>query len=426
MELTNTEILNYHDQGKVSLHIRKSCETQRELSIAYSPGVAVPCEEIRKDPSLAYKYTAKCNSVAVISDGSAVLGLGDIGGLASKPVMEGKMVLFKKFANIDGTDIELDVHSVDEIVDVCAAIAPTFGGINLEDIGAPKCFEIEKKLQERVDIPVMHDDQHGTAIITTAALMNASELQGKSIPDMKIVMNGAGAAAVSCARMYKDLGAQHVILCDSKGVINHKREDLNEFKKEFVYETEAETLAEAMKDADLFLGLSVAKAVSKDMVASMAPNPIIFTLANPVPEILPEEVREVRDDAIIGTGRSDYPNQVNNVLGFPFIFRGALDVQAKKITENMKMAAAKALAELAKQPVSYHVKAAYDNEELEYGKDHIIPTPFCREVLIWVSSAVAKAAVDDGVSEFVNFDIKAYRRHLSNSVYLDHNNDDFK
>ena len=426
MQLTNTEILDYHDKGKVSLHIRKSCETQRELSIAYSPGVAVPCEEIHKDPSLAYKYTAKGNSIAVISDGSSVLGLGNIGPLASKPVMEGKMVLFKKFANIDGTDIELDVHSVDEIVNVCAAIAPSFGGINLEDIGAPQCFEIEKKLQERVNIPVMHDDQHGTAIITSAALMNASELVGKNIPEMKIVINGAGAAAVTCAKMYRDLGAKHILMCDSKGVINHKRDDLNEFKKDFAYETEASTLAEAMKDADLFLGLSVAKAVSKDMVASMAKDPIIFTLANPTPEILPEEVKEVRDDAIIGTGRSDYPNQVNNVLGFPFIFRGALDVRAKKITENMKMAAAHALAQLAKEPISYNVKAAYNNEDLEYGKEHIIPTPFCKEVLIWVSSAVAQAAVEDGVSDLKDFDVKAYRRELSNSIYIDHNNDDFK
>ena len=426
MKLTHTEILDYHDKGKVSLHIRKSCQTQKDLSIAYSPGVAIPCEEIHKDPSLAYKYTAKCNSVAVISDGSSVLGLGDIGPLASKPVMEGKMVLFKKFANIDGSDIVLDVHTVDEIVDVCAAIAPTFGGINLEDIKAPKCFEIEKKLQERVNIPVMHDDQHGTAMITTAALMNASELVGKEVSAMKIVINGAGAAAMSCAKMYKDLGAQNIIMCDTKGVLNHKREDLNEYKQAFVIETELDTLEEAMRDADVFLGLSVAGAVSKQMVASMAKDPIIFTLANPTPEIYPEEIKEVRDDAIIGTGRSDYPNQVNNVLGFPYIFRGALDVQAKKITENMKMAAAKALANLAKQPVSYSVKAAYDNEDLAYGKEHIIPTPFCREVLIWVSSAVAQAAVDDGVSDMKDFDSKLYRKQLSEAVYMDHNNDDFK
>ena len=426
MKLTDEEILNYHLGGKTSVHIKKECETQKDLSIAYSPGVAVPCLEIQKDPALAYKYTAKCNTVAVISDGSAVLGLGDIGPLASKPVMEGKVVLFKKFANVDGIDLELDVHDTKNIIDVCAAIAPSVGGINLEDIAAPKCFEIEKELQKRVDIPVMHDDQHGTAIITTAALMNAAELVDKKIQDLKIVISGAGAAAMICAKMYKDLGAKHILMCDSKGVINHKREDLNKYKQEFIYETQDNTLEEAIKDADVLLGLSVAGTVSKNMVASMAKKPIIFVLANPVPEILPEEIKEVRDDAIIGTGRSDYPNQVNNVLGFPFIFRGALDVHAKKITENMKMAAAYALANLAKEPVPYYVKAAYGDETLAFGKDHIIPKPFNKEALIWVSSAVAQAAIDDGVSDMKDFDYEEYKKALRDSVYFDKGNDDYK
>jgi malate dehydrogenase (oxaloacetate-decarboxylating)(NADP+) len=420
MKLTDEEILEYHLVGKISTHIRKECETQKDLSIAYSPGVAIPCLEIEKDPTLAYKYTAKGNTVAVISDGTAVLGLGDLGPLASKPVMEGKVVLFKKFANVDGIDLELDVHDAKSIIDVCAAIAPSVGGINLEDISAPKCFEIEKELQKRVNIPVMHDDQHGTAIITTAALMNAVELANKDLETMKIVISGAGASAMTCAKMYKLLGAKNILMCDSKGVINTRREDLNEYKKEFVTDTQCNTLEEALKDADMLLGLSKAGAVSKDMVSSMAKDPIILVLANPTPEILPEEIREVRDDAIIGTGRSDYPNQVNNVLGFPFIFRGALDVQAKEITENMKMAAARALAKLAKEPIPYYVKAAYNNPDLEYGKNHIIPTPFNKEVLIWVSSAVAQAAIEDGVTDIKEFNIEKYRCHLRNMAYIDH------
>ena len=420
MKLTNEEILNYHLNGKTGTHVKKTCDTQRDLSMAYTPGVAIPCKEIEKDPSLAYKYTSKGNTVAVISDGTAVLGLGDIGPLGAKPVMEGKVVLFKKFANLDGVDLVLDEKDPKKIVDICRALAPTFGGINLEDIKAPKCFEIEKELQEKVDIPIMHDDQHGTAIITTAALMNASELANKNIKDMKIVISGAGAAAMSCAKMYKALGAADIYMCDSKGVINHKRDDLNIYKKEFIKETDAETLEDVIKNADMILGLSVAGTVTKDMIASMAPNPIVLVLANPVPEILPEEVMEVRDDAIIGTGRSDYPNQVNNVLGFPFIFRGAIDVEAKKITENMKMAAATALAQLAKQPIPYYVKAAYNNQDLEYGKNHIIPKPFNKEVLIWVSSAVAQAAIEDNVTDNKEFDIEEYRKHLREVAYIDH------
>ncbi len=419
MELTNEEILDYHLGGKTSTHIRKVCDTQKDLSMAYTPGVAVPCKEIEKDPSLAYKYTNKGNTVAVISDGTAVLGLGDIGPLGAKPVMEGKVVLFKKFAGVDGVDIELNEKDPQKIIDICAALEPSFGGINLEDIKAPKCFEIERELQKRVNIPVMHDDQHGTAIITTAALINAAELAGKKIEDMKIAISGAGAAAMSCAKMYKKLGAKNILMCDSKGVINHKRDDLNEYKKEFIVQTDDITLKDAIKDADMLLGLSVAGTVTKEMVASMAPKPVILVLANPTPEILPEEIKQVRDDAIIGTGRSDYPNQVNNVLGFPFIFRGALDVAAKKITENMKMSAAKALAELAKQPIPYYVKAAYNDTNLTYGEEHIIPKPFNKEVLIWVASAVAKAAIEDGVSERKDFDIERYKKHLRDIVYME-------
>jgi malate dehydrogenase (oxaloacetate-decarboxylating)(NADP+) len=420
MKLTDEEILQYHHGGKIGTHVKKECETQRDLSIAYSPGVAVPCLEIEKNPHLAYKYTAKGNTVAVISDGSAVLGLGDIGALGAKPVMEGKVVLFKKFANVDGIDLELDVHDPKSIIEVCAAIAPSVGGINLEDISAPKCFEIETELQKQVDIPVMHDDQHGTAIITTAALMNAIELVGKKIEDIKVVISGAGGASMSCARMYRDLGVQNIIMCDSKGVINHKRDDLNIYKQDFIAQTDATTIKEAIKDADVLLGLSKAGTVSKEMVRSMAKDPIIFVLANPTPEIMPEEILEVRDDAIIGTGRSDYPNQVNNVLGFPFIFRGALDVQASKITENMKMAAAHALAKLAKEPIPYYVKAAYNNPDLEYGKNHIIPAPFNKEVLIWVASAVANAAINDGVAKIKEFDLKEYQCHLRTMAYIDH------
>ncbi len=409
--------LEYHEGGKTAVEITKPCDTQFELSLAYTPGVAIPCKEIESDQSLAYRYTNKGNLVGVVSDGSAVLGLGDIGPEAGKPVMEGKAVLFKKFADVDAFDIELNVHDTDGIIDAVAAIAPTFGGINLEDIAAPKCFEIEKCLQEMLDIPVFHDDQHGTAIITTAGLLNAAELTGKKINEMKIVINGAGAAGISCARMYRAAGAKNIVMCDSKGVIRKDREDLNEYKREFAVETDAKTLDEAIEGADMFLGLSAAGALTKEMVSKMAPEPVIFALANPVPEILPEEVYEVRTDVIMGTGRSDYPNQVNNVLGFPFIFRGALDVRARKITENMKMAAARALANLAKEPVPYYVKAAYKNENLEYGKEHIIPLPFSKEVLIWVASAVAEQAVKDGVARVDSFDVDAYRKHLRAMIY---------
>lgn len=416
-EITKEEVLTYHKQGKIGIDLTKPCESQHELSLAYTPGVAVPCLEIAKDENLSFEYTNRSNLVAVISDGTAVLGLGNLGPHASKPVMEGKSVLFKKFANVDAFDIELDVHTIEEIVTTCKAIAPTFGGINLEDIKAPQCFEIEKQLQEALDIPVFHDDQHGTAIITTAGLINVLDLTGKKVEEIKIVVNGAGAAGISCAKMYQKLGVKNIIMCDSQGVISTSRNDLNEYKTPFAIDTEAQTLADVMEGADMFLGLSSAGALTKEMVAKMAPEPIIFALANPVPEILPSEVKEVRDDAIVGTGRSDFPNQINNVLGFPFIFRGALDVRAKKITESMKMAAAEALATLAKEPVPYYVKAAYYDENIKYGKEHVIPLPFNKEALIWVASAVAKAAFEEGVARVESYDHEAYREQLRSSIY---------
>lgn len=415
--ITKEKALEYHRGGKIGIEITKPCSEQYELSLAYTPGVAYPCLEIANDADLSFSYTNRSNLVAVISDGSAVLGLGDIGPLASKPVMEGKSVLFKKFADVDAFDIELDVHTVEEIVSVCKAIAPTFGGINLEDIAAPKCFEIEKKLQDALDIPVFHDDQHGTAIITTAGLINALELTGKEVDKIRLVINGAGAAGLSCAKMYRALGVENIMMCDRKGVISTSRNDLNTYKKEFAVNTEAKTLMDALNGADMFLGLSSAGALSKEMVAVMAPNPVIFALANPVPEILPSDVAEVRNDAIIATGRSDFPNQINNVLGFPFIFRGALDVRATKITEGMKLSAAKALAALAKEPVPYYVKAAYHNQNIRFGKEHIIPLPFNKEALVWVASAVAQAAVEEGVARIEKYDHEAYKEHLRNIIY---------
>lgn len=423
MEDFREETLKYHEGGKIGTLLTKPCNTQKELSMAYTPGVAYPCLEIEKDPKLAYKYTAKGNLVAVITDGTAVLGLGNIGALAGKPVMEGKAVLFKTFGKVDAVDVELNVHDVDQIVDVCAAISDTYGGINLEDIKAPECFEIERKLQERVNIPVFHDDQHGTAIITAAGLLNALELTGKKIDEIKIVIIGAGAAGIASAKMYKNLGAKNIVLVDSKGVVSKKRTDLNKYKAEFAVDTEDETLADALKGADMMLGLSGPKIVSQDMVKTMAKDAIIFACANPTPEITPDEVKEVRPDIIMGTGRSDYPNQVNNVLGFPSIFRGALDVGAKKITENMKIAAAKALADLAKEPVPYYVKAAYNNPDLEFGKEHIIPTPFSKEVMVWVASAVAKAAFEDGVTDLEVCDPEAYRERLRKLAYIDETED---
>ena len=411
--------LDYHIKGKTGTLITKACKTQRELSMAYTPGVAYPCLEIEKNPKLAYKYTNKGNRVAIISDGSAVLGLGDIGGLAGKPVMEGKAVLFKSFANVDAVDVILNVHEIDEIVDTCAAISDTYGGINLEDIKAPKCFEIEKRLQEKLDIPVFHDDQHGTAIITSAGLMNAIELANKKIDEIKVVIIGAGAAGIASGRMYKNLGVKNIVMVDSKGVIHTDRDDINEYKKEFAIDTKERTISDALVGADMLLGLSRPNLITQEMVKTMAKDAIIFACANPIPEITPDLVEEVRPDIICGTGRSDFPNQVNNVLGFPFIFRGALDVGAKKITENMKMAAAKALADLAKQPVPYYVKAAYGDQSLAFGRKHIIPKPFSKEALIWVASAVAKTAFEDGVTEMKACELKDYQDKLRHMIYHD-------
>jgi len=405
--------LDYHIGGKTGTLLKKPCDTAEELSMAYTPGVAIPCKEIEKDVSLAYKYTNKGNLVAVVTDGTAVLGLGDIGHLAGKPVMEGKGVLFKKFADVDAVDIELNVKDTEEIIKVTAAIADSFGGINLEDIKAPKCFEIEDRLKEICNVPVFHDDQHGTAIISTAGLINVLELSGKKAEDLKVVVVGAGAAGIACAKMYQNLGVKHILMLDSKGVIHSKREDLNKYKQEFAIDTEDRTLEDAMKGADMVLGLSGPGLISQDMVKSMADNPIIYACANPTPEILPNEVHEARDDAYVGTGRSDFPNQINNVLGFPFIFRGALDVRATKITENMKMAAAKALAALAKEPVPDYVKAAYpDRDDMEYGKNYIIPSPFDKRIAVFESYAVAKAAIEDGVATVKDFDLDAYKKEL--------------
>ncbi len=405
------EALKYHLGGKIDIKPSKPMNSSHDLSLAYSPGVAEPCIEIASNNELAYTYTNKANLVAIVSDGSAVLGLGNIGAQASKPVMEGKACLFKKFADVNAYDLEIEAHSVEEIVAFCRAIAPTFGGINLEDISAPKCFEIEAALQD-LGIPVMHDDQHGTAIISTAGLMNAMEISGKKFEDIKVVVSGAGAAGIASARMYRNLGVKNIILVDSKGVVNKKRTDLNQYKLEFVSDTQADTLKEAMKDADVFLGLSAPKILDDEMILSMAKDPVIFALANPIPEVMPEDVARLRKDAIVGTGRSDYPNQINNVLGFPFIFRGALDVRATKITENMKVAAARALADLAKSPVSDAVKNAYNISHLEFGKDYVIPKPFDERVKAVVSTAVAAVAVKDGVALLKEFDEKAYFESL--------------
>lgn len=415
-KVSQEEALKYHEGGKTGIEVTKPCATQRDLSTAYTPGVAYPCKEIAKDPKLAYNYTNKRNLVAIISNGTAVLGLGNIGALASKPVMEGKAVLFKKFAGVDAFDIEIDEKDPEKFIDICTAISKTFGGINLEDIKGPECFRIERELRDKVDIPVMHDDQHGTAIISSAGLLNALEITGKYIEAMKIVVVGAGAAGVACAKMYESLGAGNVLMLDSKGVINHKREALGKIKKEFIVETDDESLEDAMRGADMVLGLSRGGIISKEMIASMNKNPIIFVLSNPMPEILPEAIKEVRDDAIIATGRSDYPNQINNVLGFPFIFRGALDVRASKITESMKLAAAHALANLAKEPVTDAVKETYQNKDMKFGKDYIIPTPFDRRAYVWVSSAVAQKAVEKKVANIKDFDLEAYKKELESKL----------
>lgn len=423
-KITKEEALRYHAEGKpgkIEVVPTKPYSTQMDLSLAYSPGVAEPCLEIEKNPLDAYKYTSKGNLVAVISNGTAVLGLGDIGPLAGKPVMEGKGLLFKIFAGIDVFDIEVNEKDPDKFIETVKAIAPTFGGINLEDIKAPECFKIETRLKEELDIPVMHDDQHGTAIISGAGLINALEIAGKKIEDVKIVENGAGAASISCTKLYIMLGArkENIIMCDSKGVISTHRTDLNESKKFFATDRDIKTLTEAVVGADVFLGLSVANVLTQDMVRSMNTNPIVFALANPNPEISYADAMASRDDIIFATGRSDYPNQINNVLGFPYIFRGALDTHAKAINEEMKLAAVYAIAGLAKEPVPDVVNAAYKLKRTTFGRDYILPKALDPRLLTRVSCAVAKAAIDSGVSRRTITDWEGYANHLREMMGYD-------
>lgn len=424
LDMEKSKALKYHEDGrpgKIEVIPTKPYSTQQDLSLAYSPGVAEPCLEIEKNPSDSYRYTAKSNLVAVISNGTAVLGLGNIGALAGKPVMEGKGLLFKIFADIDVFDIEVNTENIDEFVNTVKMISPTFGGINLEDIKAPECFEIERRLKEELDIPVMHDDQHGTAIISGAGLLNALEINRKDIANVKVVVNGAGAAAISCARFYCSLGVrkENVIMCDSKGVIYEGRGGLTAEKQEFASQTEARTLEEALKGADVFLGLSVADILTEEMIQSMASDPIVFALANPNPEISYEKAMHSRPDIIFATGRSDYPNQINNVLGFPYIFRGALDVQATAINEEMKLAAAHAIAELTKQPVPESVKMAYHDSAISFGRDYIIPKALDNRLIAFVAPAVARAAVESGVARKTIGDWDAYSEDLLKRVTKD-------
>jgi len=419
---TKQEALDYHKyprHGKIEVTPIKPCYTQKDLSLAYSPGVAEPCLAIEENPELVYDYTSKGNLVAVVSNGTAVLGLGNIGALAGKPVMEGKGVLFKRFADVDVFDIEINSQNPDDVIKACELMEPTFGGINLEDIKAPDCFYVEETLKERLNIPVFHDDQHGTAIICVAALINALELINKKMEDIKIVINGAGAAGIAIGKLILLLGGtkENIFMCDTKGVVyTGRKEGMNKYKEEFAIDTDKRSLEDAMNGADVFLGLSVKDAVSKDMVKNMARNPIIMAMANPDPEITPEAVAEVRGDAIMGTGRSDYPNQVNNVLGFPFIFRGALDVRATAINEEMKVAAVYALAELAKQEVPESVCKAYGVDKIEFGPEYIIPKPFDPRVLTWVAPAIAKAAMDTGVAQKNIPDFDAYKDYLESRL----------
>jgi malate dehydrogenase (oxaloacetate-decarboxylating)(NADP+) len=417
--ISREEALAYHADGrpgKIEVVSSKPCETQKDLSLAYTPGVAEPCRAIQADPLAAYRYTARGNLVAVISNGTAVLGLGNIGALAGKPVMEGKGVLFKRFADIDVFDLEIDTTDTEQFITLVKLLEPTFGGINLEDIRAPECFTIEERLKAEMGIPVFHDDQHGTAIISGAALLNALELQGKQPENATVVFSGAGAAAISCARHYVSLGirAENILLVDSKGVVYEGRtEGMNRYKAEFAAPTSKRTLAEAMEGADVFAGLSSAGLVTQDMVRSMAPNPVIFAMANPDPEIRYDEACQARSDLIMATGRSDFPNQVNNVLGFPFIFRGALDVRATDINEHMKVAATRALASLARTgPVPQRVLDAYGVDSFEFGPEYIIPKPMDPRVLVDESLAVAKAAMDTGVAREPIDDLDAYRVRL--------------
>jgi malate dehydrogenase (oxaloacetate-decarboxylating)(NADP+) len=416
MAVRRQEALDYHSQGrpgKIQIALTKPCKTQLDLSLAYTPGVAEPCLDIQKNPDDAYLYTARGNLVAVVSNGTAVLGLGNIGPLAGKPVMEGKGVLFKAFADIDVFDLDINAPTPQECIAFCKMLEPTVGGINLEDIKAPDCFEVEEELKRTLDIPVFHDDQHGTAIISGAALVNAAELVDKRLEDMKVVFSGAGASAIATAEHYVRLGCkrENVTIVDTKGVVHAGRSDLNKYKQAFAHKTDARDLKDALVGADVLVGLSVAGAVTPDMLKKMAPRPIIFALANPVPEIMPEDARAARPDAIIATGRSDYPNQVNNVLGFPFIFRGALDVQARAINEEMKMAATRALAELAKQDVPDAVRTAYGVERLHFGPDYLIPKALDPRVLLWEAPAVAEAAMKTGVAR-KKIDLEQYRAEL--------------
>lgn len=419
-DFTAREALFYHETirpGKIEVIASKPMATQRDLSLAYSPGVAAPVKAIAEDPALAARYTAKSNLVAVISNGTAILGLGNLGALASKPVMEGKAVLFKRFADVDSIDIELDTEDPDAFIEAVALMEPSFGGINLEDIKAPECFVIEQALRERLKIPVMHDDQHGTAIISAAGLVNACHITGRKLEDVKVVVNGAGAAAIACTALIKAMGVKHdnVLMCDRTGVIYTGRDKVDQWKSAHAVDTDRRTLEEALEGADIFLGLSVAGALKPEWVAKMADQPIIFAMANPDPEITPDDAKAVRPDAIVATGRSDYPNQVNNVLGFPFIFRGALDVRATAINEEMKIAAAEAIAELARQPVPEEVAAAYGKNH-QFGQDYIIPVPFDPRLMETVSAAVAKAAMDSGVAQDPIEDFDVYRHTLKSRM----------
>ncbi len=417
MKITPEEALAFHHEpspGKFEITPTVPMNTQRDLSLAYSPGVAVPCEAIHENPETAYDYTNKGNLVAVISNGTAVLGLGNLGALGAKPVMEGKAVLFKRFADVNAIDIELDTENVEELICAIRAMGPTFGGINLEDIKAPECFIIEQALKEQMDIPVFHDDQHGTAVICAAGLINALHLSGKRIEDCRIVLNGAGAAGIACIELIKAMGARHdnVIVCDTRGVIYQGREEgMNQWKSAHAANTDLRTLEEAMRGADVFLGVSAKGAVTPEMVASMAPDPVIFAMANPDPEITPEEAHAVRDDAIIATGRSDYPNQVNNVLGFPYLFRGALDIHARAINDEMKLACAHALAALAREDVPDEVAIAY-GKKLTFGRDYIIPTPFDPRLIYTIPPAVARAGIDSGVARRPIIDFERYEANL--------------
>lgn len=423
MKISREEALEYHSsgrKGKIEVNATKPFLTSRDLSLAYTPGVAEPCREIYKNTNDVYKYTAKGNLVAVVSNGTAVLGLGNIGPEAGKPVMEGKGVLFKRFADIDVFDIEINTEDPNEMIKTVQLLEPTFGGINLEDIKAPECFEIEETLKETMNIPVFHDDQHGTAIISCAALINAAELAGKKLEDVRVIVNGAGAAAISCCNLYMKAGVkrENIYMFDSKGCITKDRKDLNKYKEQFAQEKGIASFEEAFVDADVFIGLSIGGVVSKKMVASMAPNPIIFAMANPDPEIMYDDAISVRDDLIMATGRSDFPNQVNNVLGFPFIFRGALDVRATSINEEMKIAAVKALATLAREKVPEMVLKAYGGEEFSFGKEYIIPKPFDSRVLWYVAPAVAKAAIETGVAGVSEMDWNAYKEELKERLGL--------